>query len=393
MPEAQRPLALLITRNFPPLIGGMEKLNQHLLGALGLTHRIALCGPAGCGAYAPEGAEIRQRKISPLPVFLIMTLWSALILAWRRKPDLVLAGSGLTAPIAWLVARCVGGRAIVYLHGLDIIVPRRIYQLLWLPFIRRCDVLIANSANTAALARSRGPLTGSLHILNPGTDIPVLDRGGVIAALFRDQFGLGRGPILVSVGRLTQRKGLAEFVKGALPMIVKSCPDVILVVIGEEATHALHTRGGSERERIQQAAKQAGVEHAVRFIGACDERTLAAAYQAASVHVFPVLELSGDVEGFGMVALEAAAHGLLTVAFAIGGVPDAVQDGYTGRLCESGDYQAFAQAVIDQVECAEGDAAVHACREFAAGKAWSVFAARLNNLLDVSHDRSQITAK
>lgn len=386
MPEVQRPLALLITRNFPPLIGGMEKLNQHLLDALGLIYRTALCGPEGCSAFVTAGVEVLQCKINPLPIFLFMTLKNALLIGWRRKPSLVFAGSGLAAPIAWLVARCTGARAAVYLHGLDIIVPNRLYQWFWLPFIRRCDILIVNSANTALLARLQGVDSRSLHILNPGTDIPAMDSNGMVATQFRDRFGFGRRPLLISVGRLTQRKGLVEFVTGALPMVLESHPDVMLVVIGEEAAHALRARIGSERERVLQAARRVGVEHAIRFIGACDESTLDAAYQAATVHVFPVLELPGDVEGFGMVALEAAARGLSTVAFAVGGVPDAVQHGKTGRLCKSGDYQAFGQAVIEQIRCAREEAAINTCRQFAVSNAWPAFATRLKNILDIERN-------
>src|SRR3546814_9854417 len=68
---------------------------------------------------------LSQSKVKPLPLFLAATLWHAVRLAWRRKPEWVIAGSGLTAPIAWLAARCAGGRAAVYLHGLDIVAPSR----------------------------------------------------------------------------------------------------------------------------------------------------------------------------------------------------------------------------------------------------------------------------
>src|SRR3546814_16814839 len=85
-------LALLVTRNFPPLLGGMEKVNQHLLAALRSSWRTALCGPAGCAAYASPQTEVRQSKVKPLPLFLAATLWHAVRLAWRRKPEWVIAG-------------------------------------------------------------------------------------------------------------------------------------------------------------------------------------------------------------------------------------------------------------------------------------------------------------
>lgn len=375
-----RPLALLVTRNFPPLLGGMEKVNQHLLMALQASWRTALCGPDGCASHAPAETEVAASRIKPLPLFLLMTLWRSLRLAWRRKPAWVVAGSGLTAPLAWLAARLVGGRVAVYLHGLDIVVPSRVYQWLWLPFIRRCDLALVNSHHTALLAQRSGVLVKRLHVLHPGTEIPMLDRAA--ADEFRQRHGFGQRPLLLSVGRLTQRKGLAEFVAKTLPAIASRHPDVLLVVIGDEASDALHARAGSEHERIFASARLAGIEQSLHFLGRCDDSTLGAAYQAADVHIFPVLELPGDVEGFGMVALESAAHGLPTVAFALGGVPDAVLDGHSGTLVEPGDYVALGEAAARQLARAHNSATIATCREFAAGKAWPLFGARLRSLLD-----------
>ena len=372
-------MALLITRNFPPLLGGMEKVNQHLLTALQSTWRTALCGPTGAAEYAPPQTEVKQGRIRPLPLFLIATFWRALGVAFRHRPELVVAGSGLTAPIAWLVARCFGGKVVVYLHGLDIVAPSRIYQALWLPFIRRCDMCLANSANTAQLAERHGISQHKLHVLHPGVRLPELDLK--LASDFRARFGFGSEPLLLSVGRLTERKGLAEFVAKALPIVVSRYANVVLVIVGEEARDALHTKIGSERGRILNSARAAGVERNLRFLGRCDEITLGAAYQAADLHIFPVLDLPGDVEGFGMVALEAAAHGLPTVAFAVGGVHDAVLDGQTGTLVQPGNYSDLGMAVIKQLEFLRNESISAICRAFAAGKAWPVFGERLHALL------------
>lgn len=377
------PRAMLVTRNFPPLLGGMEKVNQHLLDALQPAWRTALCGPAGCVDYVSPQTEVRQSRVKPLPLFVAATLWRALSLAWRRKPEWVIAGSGLTAPIAWLAARCVGGKVAVYLHGLDIVAPSRVYQWLWLPFIRRCDLALVNSANTANLAQRAGVQSRTTHVLHPGCDLPTLDAEA--ARDFRQRHGFAQRSLLLSVGRLTQRKGLAEFVAKALPAIAARYPDVLLLVIGDEASDALHARAGSERERILAAARIGAVEQNLHFFGRCDDATLSAAYQTADVHVFPVLELPGDVEGFGMVALESAAHGLPTVAFTVGGVPDAVLDGCTGALIESGNYVALGDAVTRQLASARENATITACREFAAGKAWPVFGERLRSLLGSPH--------
>lgn len=359
---------LLVTRNFPPLVGGMEQVNLRLAMALSRGQHVAIAGPEGCASFAPAGASVLESPLRPLPRFLIGLLASAWRLARRHRPDVVIAGSGLSAPMAWIAARSCGAKLVVYLHGLDVIAPHALYRLAWLPFIRACDVVLANSRHTAGLAASRGVDSRRVVILNPGTTIPVLDPH--TAAVFLAKHGLEGRRVLLSVGRLTQRKGLAEFVIRALPVIVAHEPEAVLVIIGGDATDALHG-DGSQRGRIEAAVAATGQQSHVRFLGHCDDATLAAAYQAAACHVFPVLEVEGDVEGFGMVALESAAHGLRTVTFAVGGVPDAVAPGETGFLIPAGDYEGFAHAVLAVMEGEGGTPA--SLRGFAATKAWDRF--------------------
>jgi phosphatidylinositol alpha-1,6-mannosyltransferase len=280
--------------------------------------------------------------------------------------------------MAWLAARTCGARLGVYLHGLDIIAPSRIYQRIWLPFVRACDFVLVNSENTGRLAREHGVASGKISILHPGTDVPALDP--IAGRTFRDKHDCGERPLLLTVGRFTRRKGLAEFVANALPAIVARHPQALLLIVGEEASDALHGASGSERARILGEAGKAGVAANVRFLGRLDEASLHAAYQAANCHVFPVLDLPSDVEGFGMVALESAAHGLATVAFAVGGVPDAVAAGETGELVRPGDYAAFAQAVSTQLAKPAADR-LAACRRFAEDKSWDRFGERLRGIV------------
>lgn len=103
-----------------------------------------------------------------------------------------------------------------------------------------------------------------------------------------------------------------------------------------------------------------------------DDATLTAAYQAANVHVFPVLESTDDVEGFGMVAIEAAANGLPTVAFDSGGVADAVIEGKTGRLITAGDYPQMAKVLCDALYSERSDK-VAECLDIAKDFSWPTF--------------------
>ena len=339
-----KPSLLLVTRNFPPLWGGMERLNWHIADELTHAYEVTVIGPVGAAAQAPANVTVIEVPLRPLWRFLLLATWRSLRAARRSRPEVVLAGSGLTAPMAWLAAQLSGARCIAYVHGLDVIAAHPIYRFGWRPFLRRMDRVIANSRHTAALAQGAGIDPARIAVVHPGVTLPVLDPQA--RARFRMRHGLGEVPLLLSVGRLTARKGLAEFVAHALPAIVRQHADAMLVVIGDEPADALHGGSTGGAARAQAAASSAGVQGHLRFLGSATDAELSEAYQAADVLVFPVLDLPGDVEGFGMVAVEAAAHGLPTVAYATGGVVDAVAEDESGTLISPDDAEGFAAAVL-----------------------------------------------
>ena len=342
-----RPLRILqITRNLPPLRGGMERLNLYIALELAKEFEVAVVGPSGCRSELPKEIDVTEVPSKPLRRFFFGAFYAGVIQAHRFRPDIVLAGSGLTAPFAWLAARIAGASMVAYVHGLDLITDHPIYRWLWCPFIRHADRCIANSCNTARLAARIGIPESRIAVVHPGVESPE-PKGRDND--FRERFNFGRRPLLLSVGRLIPRKGLLEFVANGLPLIAEQVPDICVVIIGDDAPDLLQRHGSGLRERIRGSAARLGLEDNVRFIGPQDDATLADAYRASDIHVFPVRDVPGDVEGFGMVAAEAAAHGLPTVAFAVGGVPDAVEDGVSGRLIAADDHAQFARAVIDIV--------------------------------------------
>lgn len=363
---------LLITRNFPPLRGGMERLNERMFGYLRARDPAsALLGPAGSARHAPAGADVVELAAGPLPLTLASSLVRGVGLARRIRPDVVIAGSGLTAPAVVAAARAAGAIPAVYLHGLDIVASSRLYRAAWLPCIRRCRRVLVNSANTRRLAIAAGIEPDRIRVVHPGTDLPAPDSGA--RARFRARHGISEGiPVLLSVGRMTERKGLAEFVAEAFPAIVAAQPQAVLVVIGDQAPNALHRGAGAGFARVQAAADAKGLAGSVKWLGPCSDAELAEAYQGADVHVFPVRDLPGDVEGFGMVAIEAAAHGLPTIAFDVGGVADAVVDRSNGRLIPADDHVAFAAAVVELLDEDKADQAARA-RAFARRFSWERF--------------------
>ena len=369
---------LLVTRNLPPLLGGMERLNLHLVRELAETYEVKVIGPAGCRKFLPAEVEVVEVPVRPLGRFL----WQTLVAAWRSsasKPRFVIAGSGLVAPIVGVAAWRARGKSIAYVHGLDLVARHWLYRMLWIPFLRKLDHAWANSASTADIAARMAVAKRRISVLHPGVSLAVADRDA--AARFRAGLGLEDAKILLSVGRLTRRKGLAQFIRMALPEIQRWHPGVVLLVIGEEAVDAIDGRSAGARVEITRAATEAGLNDAVRFLRHCSDATLSDAYQAADVHVFPVVPVLGDIEGFGMVALEAAAHGVPTVAFAVGGIPDAVAHGVSGRLVAPGNYHAFAKEVCDLLD--EANPSLRAgARVFAEGFEWSCFGERLRQDLD-----------
>ncbi len=372
----QRPGLLFVTRNFPPLTGGMERLNYQAFTSLAATYSATLCGPEGASAFLPHGTHVSEVPLAPLSRFLIGAQWAALKLARSERPKIVYSGSGLTAPAALVAGRAVGAKTGCYLHGLDIVADHPLYRHLFLPAIRRVDRIIVNSRHTEGLAKAAGVSADRIAIVNPGVELPDWSARIEAGQRFREHLGIGERPLLLAAGRLTQRKGLAEFIRYALPEIRRRVPEVLLVIVGSEATSALKHRGGVEAG-IRAAIEESGLAAHVRLLGAVDDACLSEAYFSADAMVFPVLDLPGDVEGFGMVAMEAAAHGLPTVAFAVGGVPDAVANGESGWLVPSGDYAGMVRQSLSILESRRLNLWAERCRGHAADFAWDIFGERL----------------
>lgn len=372
--------ALVITRNLPPLVGGMERLVWHIVDALAQEYRVHVVGPKGCAHLLPEAVTASEIPITPLWWFLVRTKWSALFQALRLRPTLVFAGSGLTAPFAWLAARLTGAKCVVYLHGLDIEATNLPYRLLWRPFFKHFDQVLVNSRFTHDLALKAGVSDQIIRIQHPGVTLPDINNAQLQRADFRARHQLGDLPILLYVGRITARKGLLPFIRDIFPFILESRPDTRLVVIGDEPKWALQQEN-SLLAQIKKILSETGLTQLVLFFGerSQDDPELSAAYFSADVMIFPVQSKPGDNEGFGMVAIEAAAHGLPTVAFNAGGVSDAVLNGKSGQVVSVGNDEAFVHAVQDVIDQSDSS---RDCMEFAEQFAWHHFNGALLKTID-----------
>ena len=337
---------LIVTRNLPPLIGGMERLNWHIADELSKNHKIIVISHSKAKFEAPPDTSFYGVRLNPLPLFLLLAFMTTFWVCLRQRPDILFAGSGLTAPIATFWAKFFRKKSIVYIHGLDIGTNNKLYNLLWIPFIRSSDQIIANSSPTYDICLKKGVNEKNLSIIHPGVSFPPQPRNEQLIQQLKSQYDLQDKKILISVGRLTERKGLNEFIDLSFSKIVKAIPNTVLVVIGDTPNQSLN-KNLQSKELILSTVKKHNIDNNIIFTGnISDDDVLSSFYYLADLHIFPVKHIPEDPEGFGMVAIEAAAHGTPTVAFATGGIVDAVAQGVSGYLVEKNNYSQLSKQVI-----------------------------------------------
>ena len=137
----------------------------------------------------------------------------------------------------------------------------------------------------------------------------------------RARLGWGERRVVLTVGRLQKRKGHDMMIR-ALPAIRRAVPDVLYAIVGD----------GEERAALEQLAEQEGVRQSVQFLGEVDDETLVRCYQQCDLFALPNRQVGGDIEGFGMVLLEAQACGRPVLAGASGGTAETMRVPETGRV-------------------------------------------------------------
>jgi len=167
---------------------------------------------------------------------------------------------------------------------------------------------------------------------------------------------------LLTVARLVERKGI-DTVLRALPEIARRHPTLRYAIAGE----------GPDRARLEALAAQLGVGERVDWLGYVSQEALAPLYASADLFALPSRSIpeQGDIEGFGLVLLEAQAAGTPVIAARSGGMPDAVHDGVTGVLIAPDDSAALARVASELLaDPARRARMSEAARTFAAGKTW-----------------------
>ncbi len=371
---------LVISWNFPPKQGGMEDLISNLCKHLRRSRPLFAIAPHA-DSINEEGWVFRAPK-GGLPTFAIYALYKGYsLLRSFREVHVILAGSAMVAPLALILARLFGKKAVVLVHGLDLIYPNGLYQITCVRWIKYCDQVIANSEHTASLARERKVRESCLQVIPPGVDLALFDPSG-----FRDAkagLGLKDHKVILFVGRLARRKGVAEFVQNCLPQIIAEIPEVVFLIVGGNPKDSLAHRDDVQSE-IEARVREANLSSHVRLLGWMTDEKLTEIYKATDLLVMPVLPLKDDVEGFGIVILEAAAAGIPTVATRVGGIPDAVEEGKSGILVEPGDYAEMSRAIVSLLrdDSTRGALGRYAQRRVSERFNWSSLVARYETVFD-----------
>jgi phosphatidylinositol alpha-1,6-mannosyltransferase len=226
----------------------------------------------------------------------------------------------------------------VTVHGLDVTYANPVYQALLRLSLRSITHVVPISQAALQACVRRGVSPTRCTVIPPGIEpIRLADRAIAKARLaaWLDKL-LADAPILLGVGRLVRRKGFAWFVEQVLPVVRAEIPSVRLVIVGD----------GPERDAIVETARRSGVQENVLLVGRVNEVDLQLCYAAADIFVMPNVRIEGDVEGFGLVALEASIAGLPVIAAGHEGIRDAIHDGQNGRLIPPEDASAFSEALV-----------------------------------------------
>jgi len=308
---------LFVTRKYPPRVGGMESLSHGLL----------------TGFPEPKTTITWGGSQAHLVWFLPYVFWRVAFTA--RRYDVIHLGDAMLSA-AGLLPRLFGKKVAISVHGLDLTFSALVYQI-YLKLFLKADAIIANSESTRRLAEARG--LRSVCTISIG----VSERYFGISRVSQRDAELERRregrTVLVTVGRLVPRKGAAWFVRHVLPRL----SNVLYVVVGV----------GPHREEIARVAAERGMTENVCLVGSVSDARLLDLLGSSDVFVMPNIVVPGNVEGFGIVAIEASASGLPVVASRLEGIPDAVVDGENGRLVTAEDAQAFVDALTDLVANAE----------------------------------------
>jgi phosphatidylinositol alpha-1,6-mannosyltransferase len=331
------PTTLVVTNDFPPRVGGIQRTLEALVRELP-ADRVAVLCPAWDGA-ADYDAEAPFRVLRQPERFLRPTPGVA-----RRveraveevEAEVVVFGAAY--PLAWLGPR-LAARGVPYLaaaHGFEywLSLAPGTHALMRYATSRAARVPVMCSAFIARTVRTAVPRDVPVSVLYPGADMDRF-RPDLPTADIRERLGIGDRPLVVCVSRLVTRKGQDVLIRG-MERVRRRVPDAALLLVG----------GGPDEARLRDLAAGAPAR-SVFFAGEVGEADLARHYAVGDVFAMPCRTRRAglEVEGWGNVFIEAAACGRPVVVGDSGGAREALVDGETGLLVNGANVDEVAEAV------------------------------------------------
>jgi phosphatidylinositol alpha-1,6-mannosyltransferase len=333
---------LIVTNDFPPRRGGIQSFVHEL--ALRLDpDRLTVYAPKWDGDAAFDAAAPFEVVRHPTSLMIggPSVRRRAAGLARSRKAEVVVFGASAPLGLITPVLRKAGvQRAIAITHG---------HEAGWaaLPVARQLLRRIGDETDVVTylgeyfrvrLATALRPAAAArMTQLHPGVDPAAFRPDPVARAAIRQRYGLGDRPVVICVSRLVPRKGQDTLLR-AWPAVLGQVPDAALLIVS----------GGPYAKTLRRLAEQTGVVSSVTFTGPVPQPELPAHYAAGDVFSMPCRTRRGglDVEGLGIVYLEASAVGLPVVGGDSGGAPDAILAGETGYVVGGRDVAALSGHLI-----------------------------------------------
>jgi phosphatidyl-myo-inositol dimannoside synthase len=344
---------LLVSEVFPPRVGGSGRWFWELYRRL---PREAVSVAAGETAHAEDFDRTHDLRVTRLP--LTFTTWGVLSARGLRQygraarrldaqvkrdpPDVLHCGKCLPEGLlAWLVKQWRGTPYLCFAHGEELRLAQTSRDLRWLTrrVLRGAERIVANSRHTQNILRTDWAVPAErIAVLHPGVDasrfVPA-DPDPTVRA----ELGWHNRPVILTVGALQKRKGQDTLIR-ALSAIRKHFPDVLYAIVGE----------GRDRAYMEGLVEELGVQGHVQFRGAPSDEELLRCYQQCDLFALPNRQVGWDIEGFGIVLLEAQACGKPVIAGASGGTAETMRVPETGLLipCERPEPVAMAAVELFQ---------------------------------------------
>lgn len=309
-------------------LGGMQRVSLQLFKELDQMEEVNVYPLILEGRW--ETVEVRT------VMFVTRLLTEVPAIVKNKKIDVILFSSMVTAVLAPLVRKHVDAAMITINHGHDVTWTFGMYQNHVVKIFPALDGVISVSSATRKASIDRG-LTGDKGTVLPNgyedNWIDLLPDKQEALIDLRESLGISKDrKILLTVGRHVKRKGHAWFISEVLPRLKNP---VDFLVVGD----------GPEFDAIEKLSKQIKTESNIYLLGRCSDKFLRTAYAGADLFVMPNVPVKGDMEGFGIVMLEAAVAGTPTIASGLEGIKDVITNGKNGYLIEPLDADAFARKI------------------------------------------------